>query len=87
MEKILRLKAVLESTGKTRSPLYADIQAGLFVKPIKLGIRTAGWPESEVSQLIQARIEGATQEALKALVENLHRARTQPGPTNRPREN
>ncbi|MDA0876429.1 MAG: AlpA family phage regulatory protein [Proteobacteria bacterium] len=87
MERILRLKAVLENTGKTRSPLYADIQAGLFVKPIKLGIRTAGWPESEVSQLIRARIEGATQEALKALVETLHRARTQPGPTNRPREN
>lgn len=72
MEKILRLPAVLERTGKTRSPLYADIQAGLFVKPIKLGARAAGWPESEVSRFIEARIAGASDEYLRDLVKRLH---------------
>lgn len=75
MEKILRLKAVLERTGKTRSPLYADIQSGLFVKPVKLGLRAAGWPESEVSQINSARIAGQSQKAIRDLVKRLHEAR------------
>ena len=72
MERILRLPAVIERTGKTRSPLYADIQAGLFVRPIKLGARSAGWPESEVSQVIQARIAGIPDNHIRDLVTRLH---------------
>jgi prophage regulatory protein len=72
MERILRLPAVIERIGKTRSPLYADIQAGLFVKPIKLGARAAGWPESEVAQVIEARIAGASDDRIRALVRRLH---------------
>jgi prophage regulatory protein len=72
MEKILRLPAVIERIGKTRSPLYADIQAGLFVKPIKLGPRAAGWPESEVGKVIEARIAGASNAHIRELVRHLH---------------
>jgi prophage regulatory protein len=72
MEKILRLPAVIERIGKTRSPLYADIQAGLFVKPIKLGARAAGWPESEVGHVVDARISGASDEHIRQLVKRLH---------------
>jgi len=72
MEKILRLPAVIERIGKTRSPLYADIQAGLFVKPIKLGARAAGWPESEVCRLIEARIAGESDSNIRHLVQRLH---------------
>lgn len=77
MEKILRLPAVVELTGKTRSPLYADIQAGLFVRPIKLGLRAAGWPESEVECVILARIAGASDEHLRDLVKRLHAKRAE----------
>jgi prophage regulatory protein len=77
MEKILRLPAVIERTGKTRSPLYADIQAGLFVRPIKLGPRAAGWPESEVGRVIEARIAGASDEYLRDLVKRLHDKRAE----------
>jgi prophage regulatory protein len=77
MEKILRLPAVVELTGKTRSPLYADIQAGLFVRPIKLGLRAAGWPESEVERVILARIAGASDEHLRDLVKRLHAKRAE----------
>jgi prophage regulatory protein len=72
MERILRLPAVIERIGKTRSPLYADIQAGLFVRPVKLGARAAGWPESEVGRVIEARIAGASNEHLRDLVKRLH---------------
>ncbi len=75
MERILRLPAVIERTGKTRSPLYADIQAGLFVRPVKLGARAAGWPESEVARVIEARIAGASHEHLRDLVRRLHEKR------------
>lgn len=77
MERILRLPSVIERLGKSRSPLYADIQAGLFVRPIKLGLRAAGWPESEVDRVIQARIAGASDEHLRDLVKRLHAKRAE----------
>ena len=77
MEKILRLPAVIELTGKTRSPLYADIQAGLFTKPVKLGARAVGWPLSEVSHVIDARISGQSNERICELVKRLHAKRTE----------
>ena len=41
MAQILRLQPLLAQYGKTRSPLYADIASGLFVRPIKLGAQRA----------------------------------------------
>lgn len=75
MRKILRIGQVVASYGKTRSPIYDDIQRGTFVKPVKIGPRAAGWPEDEVGQIIDARIAGADDAAIKRLVEKLHVAR------------
>jgi prophage regulatory protein len=75
MKRILRIKGVIERLGKSRSPIYADIQAGVFVRPVKLGERAAGWPEHEVEQIIAARIRGDNDEALRKLVRRLHEAR------------
>jgi prophage regulatory protein len=82
MKRILRIKGVIERYGKSRSPTYADIKAGVFVRPIKLGSRAAGWPEHEVEQIISARIRGDNDEALRKLVRRLHDARreTEPQP-------
>lgn len=77
MNRILRIDRVLDRYGKSRSPLYADMQAGLFVKPIKLGARAAGWPEAEVESIIAARIAGASDDAIRRLVTKLHEARAQ----------
>lgn len=52
-DRILRLPAVLERTGLSRSTLYRKIQEGTFPKQIALGVRTAGWRESAVSTWIQ----------------------------------
>ena len=75
MPRILRLPAVLDRTGKRRSPIYADIQAGLFVRPIKIGDRAAGFLEHEVDALIAARVAGATKDQIRRLVEKLHEQR------------
>ena len=75
MARILRLSTVLDRTGKTRSPLYADMAAGLFVRPIKLSARAAGWPEHEIDQIIAARISGADDKGIRKLVQRLHEAR------------
>jgi prophage regulatory protein len=75
MHRILRIERVIERYGKTRSPIYADIQAGLFVRPVKLGERAAGWPEKELDALIAARVAGATTDQIRRLVEQLHAQR------------
>ena len=52
-DRILRLPAVLDRTGLSRSTLYRRIHEGTFPKQIALGVRTAGWRESAVSRWMQ----------------------------------
>ena len=47
-ERIIRLKAVLERTGLTRSTLYRKIQLGTFPRQLRISVRCAGWRESDV---------------------------------------
>jgi prophage regulatory protein len=46
--KLLRLKAVLEATGLTRSTLYRKIANGTFPRPVPIGDRAVAWRESAV---------------------------------------
>lgn len=48
-DRILRLPAVLDRTGLSRSTLYRKIQEGIFPSQIALGARSAGWRESAVA--------------------------------------
>lgn len=52
-DRILRLRAVLDRTGLSRSTLYRKIQEGRFPRQIALGVRSAGWRESAVSAWMQ----------------------------------
>ncbi len=52
-QKILRLPKVIETTGISRSSIYAKISHGLFPIPISLGNRSVGWLESEVNDWIK----------------------------------
>ena len=47
-DRILRLNAVLDRTGLSRSTLYRKMQDGSFPKNIKISARCAGWRESAV---------------------------------------
>jgi prophage regulatory protein len=53
---ILRLPQVKARTGRSRSSIYADIKAGRFVAPIRIGARAVGWLQHEVEEWIAARI-------------------------------
>ncbi len=49
-ERILRLKAVLERTGLSRSTLYRKIHQGSFPRQIRIAARCAGWRETAISR-------------------------------------
>lgn len=48
-DRILRIKAVLDRTGLSRSTLYRKIQNGTFPKQVQISTRCAGWRESAVN--------------------------------------
>jgi prophage regulatory protein len=72
---ILRLPEVLKRRGRSRSSHYADIQQGLFVKPVLIGLRATGTPENEVNAINAARIAGLSNDEIRALVLKLEAAR------------
>ncbi len=53
---ILRLPAVLERTGLSRSTTYLMMSRNEFPKTVSLGERAVGWIESEVDQWLDERI-------------------------------
>lgn len=48
-DSILRLPAVLQRTGLTRSTVYRKIAEGSFPQQVRLNTRCAGWYASEVA--------------------------------------
>ena len=53
IDRILRIKTVLERTGLTRSTLYRKIERGTFPKQIRIADRCAGWRESAVNEWLK----------------------------------
>lgn len=54
---ILRLPAVKDRTGLSRSTIYLRIAEGSFPTAVSLGGRAVGWIESEIQQWLEQRIE------------------------------
>lgn len=54
MAKLLRLEAVREITGLSRSAIYAD---HTFPQQVKIGERAVAWVESEVIEWVNSRID------------------------------
>ncbi len=54
MSKFLRLQAVKEITGLSRSTIYAD---PAFPKPVKIGERAVAWVDEEIRGWVDARIQ------------------------------
>lgn len=53
--RILRRPEVENRTGLSRSTLYAMMSEGTFPKPIRLGKRAVGWPESAIAEWLESR--------------------------------
>lgn len=60
MQRIHRMKGVLDHTGLSRSTIYALMKLGKFPKPIPLGgPRAVGWRESDLLAWEQQQVEAA----------------------------
>lgn len=57
MNAILRLSAVKNRTGLSRSTIYLWMCQGIFPKQISLGGRTVGWIEQEIEAWLSHQIE------------------------------
>ncbi len=77
---ILRLPAVLQERGRSRSAHYQDIQQGLFTQPVAIGLRAVGWPANEVAAINAARIAGKADAEIRSLVGSLETARRNADP-------
>ena len=52
-DRILRLKAVLERTGLSRSTMYRKMQNGTFPQNVRISTRCTGWRESAVNEWLR----------------------------------
>lgn len=57
-QKMLRLRAVMDWTGLSRSTIYAMIKNGLFPQSFALGARSVGWLEADIQNWIASRTKG-----------------------------
>jgi len=74
---IFRMPEVKAETGhKSHASIYNAIRAGLFTKPVQIGQRSVGWPDTEVFAINAARIAGSSEAEIRALVIRLHAKRT-----------
>ena len=55
-ERILRRREVENRTGQSCSSIYADIAAGTFPAPVRRGLKSVGWLESEIDKHIKDRV-------------------------------
>jgi prophage regulatory protein len=58
--KLLRLPQVKQSTGLSKSTIYARIAEGTFPKQITLGPRLVVWVESDIQKWIGLQIQAST---------------------------
>jgi prophage regulatory protein len=63
-DSILRLPAVKNRTGLSRSTIYLRVSQGTFPRPVSLGGRAVGWVEEEVQSWLAERIAGRREAAV-----------------------
>lgn len=52
--QLLRLEEVKKITCKSKSSIYADINAGTFPAPLKIGVRAVGWKTSQIANWLDS---------------------------------
>jgi len=56
---ILRLPAVIERTGLSRSTVYLMMSKGRFPSSISLGDRAVGWLETDINEWLERKVEAS----------------------------
>lgn len=54
-ERLLRRPEVLSMTGMATSTLYDAMARDAFPRPVKIGRRAVGWPESDLARWLDER--------------------------------
>ena len=75
-ERIVRERERATITGIPNSTWYDLIADGLATPAVKVGKRAAGWPESELFALNNARIACKTEDQVRWIVQRLLEARS-----------
>jgi prophage regulatory protein len=75
MQILLKTPDTCAATGMKRPTLYEHMAKGLFPRPVKIAAKLAVWPQDEVAQINAARVRGATDDEIRALVIELTEAR------------
>ena len=68
--RLLPLPKILEITSTCRAAAYEQIREGAFPPPVKIG-RKSVWPAHEVETVVAARVAGASDDRIRALVTKL----------------
>jgi prophage regulatory protein len=63
--RFIRISEVIQTTGKSRSAIYADIAIGCFPKSIPIGARSVAWVESDIAAWVKAKIDAAKPKSKK----------------------
>jgi prophage regulatory protein len=74
--RFLRIKAILEARGVSRSKHYLDTSRGLYPSMVKISEKASALPDFEVEAMQRATVAGASEHNLRALVKRLEAART-----------
>jgi prophage regulatory protein len=65
-DALLKLPEVREKTRKSTTRIYADMAAGKFPRPIKIGQRAVAWRERDVDRWLDERARDAGLRASEA---------------------
>lgn len=57
MATILRLPAVIEMCGISRSQIYNMMTRGEFPRPVQLSLRAVGWTRESIDAWVEARAQ------------------------------
>lgn len=75
---IWRIEKCKDEAGyRSHASIYGLIRSGLWTHPVKIGERSSGWPDDEVKAINAARVAGASDEQIRALVKQLHAKRAE----------
>jgi len=54
--RVIKLKDVIDTTGLSKSSIYAYMARGAFPKPIQLGPRAVAWVEGEIHEWVNQKV-------------------------------
>ena len=55
-KRLLVMREVIELTRRSRASIYADIAEGRFPRPIKTGVRSIAFLESDIAHWLDQKI-------------------------------